>query len=40
MDAKRANVDDAICGDCKLRGRDGYDSAVLRNAVARPVPRL
>src|SRR5690348_8658212 len=26
MDAKRANVDDAICGDCKLRGRDGKDS--------------
>lgn len=26
MDAKRANVDDAICGDCKLRGRDGRDS--------------
>jgi len=26
MDAKRQNVDDAICGDCKLRGRDGVDS--------------
>ena len=26
MDAKRANVDDAICGDCKLRGRDGKNS--------------
>ena len=26
MDAKRANVDDAICGDCKLRGKDGKDS--------------
>jgi hypothetical protein len=26
MDAKRANVDDAVCGDCKLRGRDGKDS--------------
>lgn len=26
MDAKRANLDDAICGDCKLRGRDGRDS--------------
>lgn len=25
MDAVRANVDDAICGDCKLRGRDGRD---------------
>ena len=26
MDAKRQNLDDAICGDCKLRGRDGKDS--------------
>jgi hypothetical protein len=26
MDAKRRNLDDAICGDCKLRGRDGKDS--------------
>lgn len=26
MDAKRANVDDAVCGDCKLRGRDGVNS--------------
>jgi hypothetical protein len=26
MDAKRANLDDAICGDCKLRGHDGVDS--------------
>lgn len=26
MDAKRENLDDAICGDCKLRGRDGKDS--------------
>jgi hypothetical protein len=26
MDAKRANVDDAVCGDCKLRGRDGRNS--------------
>ena len=26
MDAKRTNVDDAVCGDCKLRGRDGIDS--------------
>lgn len=26
MDAKRANQDDAICGDCKLRGRDGRNS--------------
>lgn len=26
MDAKRANLDDAVCGDCKLRGRDGKDS--------------
>jgi hypothetical protein len=23
MDAKRANLDDAICGDCKLRGEGG-----------------
>lgn len=27
MDAKRRNIDDAVCGDCKLRGRDGKDSA-------------
>lgn len=26
MDAKRANVDDAVCGDCQLRGRNGKDS--------------
>lgn len=26
MDAKRRNLDDAICGDCTLRGRDGKDS--------------
>jgi hypothetical protein len=26
MDAKRQNLDDAVCGDCKLRGRDGKDS--------------
>lgn len=26
MDAKRQNIDDAVCGDCKLRGRDGRDS--------------
>ncbi len=26
MDAKRQNLDDAICGDCKLRGHDGVDS--------------
>jgi len=26
MDAKRHNIDDAICGDCKLRGHDGVDS--------------
>lgn len=27
MDAKRQNLDDAVCGDCKLRGHDGVDSA-------------
>jgi hypothetical protein len=27
MDAKRQNLDDAICGDCRLRGHDGIDSA-------------
>lgn len=27
MDAKRQNLDDAVCGDCALRGRDGVDSA-------------
>lgn len=26
MDAKRANVDDAICGDCPRSGRDGKNS--------------
>jgi hypothetical protein len=26
MDAKRLNLDDAICGDCQLRGRDGLNS--------------
>lgn len=26
MDAKRRNLDDAVCGDCRLRGRDGRDS--------------
>jgi hypothetical protein len=26
MDAKRRNLDDAVCGDCKLRGRDGRES--------------
>jgi len=26
MDAKRLNLDDAVCGDCKLRGHDGVDS--------------
>jgi hypothetical protein len=26
MDAKRQNLDNAVCGDCKLRGRDGRDS--------------
>lgn len=26
MDAKRQNLDDAVCGDCQLRGRDGLDS--------------
>ena len=25
-DAKRANLDDAVCGSCKLRGRDGQNS--------------
>lgn len=26
QDAKRKNLDDAVCGDCKLRGRDGKNS--------------
>lgn len=26
MEAKRRNLDDAICGDCQLRGRDGRES--------------
>ncbi len=26
MEAKRANFDDAVCGDCALRGHDGVDS--------------
>jgi len=27
MAAKRRNVDDAICGDCRHRGRDGFGSS-------------
>lgn len=27
MAAKRANQDDAVCGDCALRGHNGFDSA-------------
>ena len=27
MDAKRANLDDAICGDCRHRGRNGHGSS-------------
>src|SRR6266851_7600117 len=27
MAAKRANLDDAVCGDCRWKGRDGFDSA-------------
>lgn len=27
QEAKRQNLDDAVCGDCKLRGRDGHNSA-------------
>jgi hypothetical protein len=26
MEAKRQNLDDAICGDCALRGKDGFNS--------------
>jgi len=37
MDAKRANVDDAVCGDCKLRGRDGKDSACYVAAWRGPM---
>jgi hypothetical protein len=36
MDAKRANLDDAICGDCKLRGRDGKDSGCYVAAWVAP----
>lgn len=46
-EAKRANLDDAVCGDCKLRGHDGRDSGcyvplyvpgnVYRNLDAHPV---
>src|SRR5262245_42591507 len=36
MDAKRANLDDAICGDCKLRGRDGRDSGCYVPAWQAP----
>lgn len=24
MDAKRKNIDDAVCGDCKLKGAGGF----------------
>lgn len=36
MDAKRANLDDAVCGDCKLRGRDGKDSGCYVPAWQAP----
>ena len=36
MDAKRANVDDAVCGDCKLRGRNGRDSGCYVPAWVAP----
>jgi len=29
MDAKRQNLDDAVCGDCKLRGRDGRPAGAM-----------
>jgi hypothetical protein len=37
MDAKRANVDDAVCGDCALRGRDGRGSACYVPAWQGPL---
>jgi hypothetical protein len=36
MEAKRQNVDDAVCGDCKLRGRDGKDSGCYVPAWVAP----
>lgn len=36
MDAKRRNLDDAICGDCKLRGRDGKASGCYVPAWVAP----
>ena len=37
QEAKRQNVDDAICGDCKLRGRDGKDSGCYVPAWQAPM---
>lgn len=36
MDAKRQNLDAAICGDCALRGRDGRDSVCYVAAWRTP----
>ena len=36
MDAKRQNLDDAICGDCRHRGRDGYGSSCYVPAWLAP----
>lgn len=37
MDAKRRNIDDAVCGDCQLRGRDGRDSGCYVAAWVSPL---
>jgi hypothetical protein len=37
MDAKRANLDDAICGDCKLRGAGGLGAVCYVPAWLGPL---
>ncbi|MEO8679228.1 MAG: hypothetical protein ABI665_09295, partial [Vicinamibacterales bacterium] len=37
MDAKRQNIDDAVCGDCKLRGVSGYGSICYVPAWVGPL---
>lgn len=36
QEAKRQNIDNAVCGDCQLRGRDGKDSGCYVPAWIAP----
>lgn len=36
MEAKRRDIDDAICGDCALRGRGGFDAVCYVSAWMGP----